>query len=163
MPATAAWRHVAALPVLLILALAFSMMAVAPADASQKSLRERKIHHGLNVAIKQKGDPYVYGADGPRSFDCSGLTMFSFAKAGLHLPRTSDAQARYARRIPKKNVRRGDFVFFHSGGNVYHVALFLGRNHGNKYILHAPSTGKNVQRDPIWTSSWFAGTLRKRG
>lgn len=162
MPARAAWRRLlAAIPVLVIASLALSVLAAAPADA-HKSQRERKIHHGLKVAIRQKGDPYVYGADGPRSFDCSGLTMFSYGKAGLYLPRSSDAQARYARRIPKKKLHRGDLVFFHSGRSVYHVALYLGRHHGKRYILHAPQPGKRVKRDPIWTHSWYAGTLRHK-
>jgi cell wall-associated NlpC family hydrolase len=112
--------------------------------------------------MRHKGDPYSYGAAGPRSFDCSGLTMFAYGKAGLYLPRSSDGQARFVRHIPKKNLHRGDFVFFHSGGHVYHVAIYLGRHHGARFILHAPHSGTVVQRDPIWTPSWYAGTLRHR-
>lgn len=162
MSAPAAWRRaVVALPLLLVAALAFTLLASGPADA-QRSKRERKIHHGLEVAIRQKGDPYSYGSDGPRAFDCSGLTMFSYGKAGLYLPRSSDGQASYVRHIPKKKLRRGDFVFFGSRGSVYHVALYLGRHHGERYILHAPHSGTVVQRDQIWTNGWFAGTLRHR-
>src|SRR5215468_7232405 len=103
-----------------------SLLAAGPADAASRhhrhhrhhghdSLRDRKIHHGLEVAINHKGDPYSYGSAGPGAFDCSGLTMFSYDKAGLHLPRTSDGQARAVRHIPKKNLHRGDFIFFTSG------------------------------------------------
>jgi cell wall-associated NlpC family hydrolase len=154
-------RMLVALPVVLIAALAFSLFTATSAEA-HKSKRERKIHHGLEVALKQKGDPYSYGSDGPGSFDCSGLTMYSYGKAGLYLPRSSDSQAQYARRISKKHLHRGDFVFFHGGGGVYHVALYLGRHDGKRFILHAPHSGTVVQRDPIWTRSWFAGTLRPR-
>lgn len=129
---------------------------------SELSMRDRKIHHGLEVAIRHKGDPYHYGSAGPGAFDCSGLTMYSFAKAGLHLPRSSDGQAHAVRHIPKKNLHRGDFVFFTSGRHVYHVAIYLGRHDGQRFILHAPYSGTVVQRDPIWTSSWFAGTLRHK-
>jgi cell wall-associated NlpC family hydrolase len=66
------------------------------------------------------------------------------------------------RRISKKNLRRGDLMFFHSGGDVYHEAIFLGRNHGKTWLLHASRSGTPVKRDPVWTSSWFAGTLRHR-
>jgi cell wall-associated NlpC family hydrolase len=163
MPATAVWRRLlVAIPAMLITALGLSTVAAPPAQA-HRTERERRVHHGLEVAIRQKGDPYSYGADGPRAFDCSGLTMFAFGKAGLDLPRSSDGQARYVRHIPKKKLRRGDFVFFHTaGGSVYHVAIYLGRHHGHRFILHAPHSGTVVQRDRIWTSSWYAGTLRHR-
>ena len=162
MSALAVWRRLlVALPVLLVTALAFTLLAAGPAEA-QRSERERRIHHGLEVAIRQKGDPYSYGSAGPRAFDCSGLTMFAYGKAGLYLPRSSDGQAAYVRHIPKSKLRRGDFVFFKNGGSVYHVAIYLGHHHGRRFILHAPHSGTVVQRDPIWTSSWFAGTMRHR-
>ncbi|MBA2558425.1 MAG: C40 family peptidase [Propionibacteriales bacterium] len=163
MPATAAWRRLfAALPLLLAIALALPMFTVSTADAAM-SRRERKIHHGVQVARNQKGDPYVYGAEGPNAFDCSGLTMYSYGKAGIYLPRSSDAQYRYVRHIKKSNIRRGDLMFFHSGGSVYHVAIFLGRHDGNTWLLHASRPGTPVKRDPAWTRSWYAGTLRHRG
>jgi cell wall-associated NlpC family hydrolase len=150
------------IPLLLIAALGLSLGVSLPAQA-QRTERERRIHHGLRVAIRQKGDPYVYGADGPGAFDCSGLTMFSYDRVGFSLPRSSGDQARFVRRIPKANIRRGDFVFFHtSSGAVYHVAIYLGHHHGHRYILHAPHSGTVVRRDKIWTHSWFAGTLRHR-
>ena len=167
MPAAAAWRRLlVAIPASLVATLAFSLVALPAADArmadARPGKREQKIHQGLQVALKQKGDPYSYGSAGPNAFDCSGLTMYSFGKAGIYLPRSSDAQARYARRIPKANLRRGDLIFFHSGGSVYHVAIYLGRHDGHRYILHAPHTGTVVNRDPIWTRSWYAETLRHR-
>jgi cell wall-associated NlpC family hydrolase len=155
-------RLLAVVPAVIVAALVLSLVAATPAQA-HRTKRERRIHHGLEVAIRQKGDPYVYGADGPRAFDCSGLTKFAYGKAGFSLPRSSDDQARSVRRIPKKKLRRGDFVFFHHrGGGVYHVAIFLGRHHGRRFILHAPYSGTVVRRDPIWTRLWFAGTLRHR-
>lgn len=162
MPVIAACRRlIVTLPIVLVATLALSLLSIGPAEAN-RTVRERKIHHGLEVALRQKGDPYVYGADGPNAFDCSGLTSFAFGKAGLSLPRSSDAQGRFVRRIPKSHIRRGDFVFFYGGSGVYHVALYLGHHHGNRYILHAPYPGKNVQRDRVWTNNWYAGTLRHR-
>jgi cell wall-associated NlpC family hydrolase len=65
------------------------------------------------------------------------------------------------RHIRRSSMRRGDFVFFTSGGGVYHVAMYLGRHNGRRIVLHSPHTGSHVKRDAIWTNSWFAGTLRR--
>ncbi|MGI8888085.1 MAG: C40 family peptidase [Nocardioidaceae bacterium] len=162
MPVVSLWRRLTvALPLLLVAALALSLFAVAPADA-QRTRREQKILHGLEIARQQKGDPYVYGAAGPNAFDCSGLTSYSFGKAGLNLPRTTDGQYAAVRHIAKRKIRPGDLMFFHSGGSIYHVAIFLGRHGGNVWLLHASRSGTPVKRDPAWTSSWYAGTLRHR-
>jgi cell wall-associated NlpC family hydrolase len=131
------------------------------ADAASRSHREEKILRAVRIAKRQIGEPYRYGADGPGSFDCSGLTSYAYHKAGFRMPRTSDAQYDRVRHIKKRNIKRGDLVFFHDGGGVYHVAIYLKRKHGNRIILHSPYSGKTVQRDPIWTRSWWAGTLRK--
>jgi cell wall-associated NlpC family hydrolase len=129
--------------------------------AERHSKREQKIHHAVRIAKRQIGEPYRYGASGPGSFDCSGLTYYSYRRAGLKMPRTSGGQYARVRHIKKGNVKRGDFVFFHDGGGVYHVGIYLKRKHGNRIILHSPYSGRTVQRDPIWTRSWWAGTLRK--
>jgi cell wall-associated NlpC family hydrolase len=130
------------------------------ADASL-ARREHKVHHAVRIARRQIGDPYVYGANGPGAFDCSGLTSFAFRHAGFRIPRTSDAQYDRVRHIKKRNIRLGDLVFFHSGGDVYHVGIYLKRKNGHRIILHSPYPGKNVHRERIWTRSWWAGTLRK--
>ena len=161
MPATRRWQRLGALPVLfaLILALAASLVLAAPAEAATK--RERKIERAVKIAANQKGDPYRYGAEGPHRFDCSGLTKFSFRKAGLYLPRSSDAQYRHVKHIKRKNARRGDLVFFHNGGNVYHVGILAGRRNGVPYIWHSPNSGEVVKHDRVWTGNWLAGTLRR--
>ncbi|MGH3359441.1 MAG: C40 family peptidase, partial [Nocardioidaceae bacterium] len=96
---------------------------------------------------------------GPSSFDCSGLTSYAYAKAGISLPRTSGAQAAKARNVSRKNMRRGDLVFFHSGGDVYHVGIYWGRNNGHRLILDAPRPGDSVGFTRIWTNSWFPGRV----
>jgi cell wall-associated NlpC family hydrolase len=161
MPAIIRGQRVLALSIAVLTALALSVSLAAPADAASK--RAQKIFSAHKVAKRQHGDPYSYGATGPHRFDCSGLTQFSYGRAGLRLPRTSDAQARHARRIRKRHLRKGDLMFFHSGGNVYHVGIFAGWNgHGRRLVTHAPSTGKRVQTTRVWTGRWFAGTLRRR-
>ncbi|MDQ3307623.1 MAG: C40 family peptidase, partial [Actinomycetota bacterium] len=111
----------ATLPVLLVTALAMSLVSAAPADA--QTSRERKVANGVQVARNQIGDPYSYGAAGPDRFDCSGLTMYSYGRAGLYLPRTASAQYRYVRHIKKSNIRRGDLMFFYNSGGVYHMGI----------------------------------------
>ena len=129
----------------------------------RKQIRKNKIRRAVRVARNQIGDPYVYGAAGPGAFDCSGLTSFAFGKAGISLPRSSDAQGAHVNRIAKSRMQRGDLMFFHSGGGVYHVGIYMGRDHGDRIILHSSRSGRPVQKDPVWTSSWFGGTLRIRG
>ncbi|WP_051551412.1 C40 family peptidase [Nocardioides sp. URHA0020] len=125
--------------------------------------RLKQVRHAMRVAGHQKGDPYRYGAAGPGSFDCSGLTYYSFKHAGFsHIPRTAAAQSGYARHISRKSLRRGDLIFFNGGGRVYHVGVYVGRSHGRRMVLHAPYSGSRVRTEAVWTNSWFAGTLRHR-
>ncbi len=150
-----------ALP-LLAFALVAASFTLAPVSSASAASRDHKIRQATRVAIQQIGDPYQYGAAGPRAFDCSGLVKYSFHRAGMrNVPRTSRAQAGYAKRIKKSRLRRGDLMFFHNRGRVYHVAIFLRRSHGKVVMLNAPSSGKRVRRDRPWTSSWFAATLRR--
>jgi cell wall-associated NlpC family hydrolase len=161
MPAISRRQRLFALPVLLVLTLVATLFVAGPAEASLR--RERKIANAVEVALKQLGDPYVYGAAGPNAFDCSGLTMYSFAKVGISLQRSADAQYRAVRHISKQQLRRGDLVYFHdSSGRIYHAGIFLRWKDGERIILHAPNSGSVVRRDPIWTGSWYAGTKRAR-
>lgn len=159
MAARAAWRRLlVAIPVMLVTTLSLSFVNAGPANAL--TLREQKVRQAVSVATNQIGDPYAYGAAGPHRFDCSGLMQFSYGRAGLYLPRSSGAQYNYARKILKKNIRRGDLMFFYNSSGVYHVGIFLGRNDGDAYVLHSPRTGSVVHRERVWTSQWRAGTLR---
>lgn len=122
-----------------------------------------RVAKAMAVAAAQKGDPYGYGASGPNRFDCSGLTFYSFRKAGFKgIPRTSSAQAGWVRHVRRENLRRGDLVFFTSGGRVYHVGVFAGRKNGHPQVLHSPYSGTRVRTERIWASSWFGGTVRGR-
>lgn len=162
-------RHLRSLVVLPLLAFAIlaaaSVLTPAPdasaTASSRQAARQHKVKHASSVALRQIGDPYRYGADGPRAFDCSGLMKYAYKKAGLKLPRTSSAQARRAHRIPKKQLRRGDLMFFSDGGGVYHAAMFLKWRHGRAVMVHSPGSGEHVRRDHPWTRSWFGATLRR--
>jgi cell wall-associated NlpC family hydrolase len=114
-----------------------------------------------DVALRQRGDAYAYGAAGPDHFDCSGLVFYSFRRAGFPVPRTSGAQAGFTRRIAKQDMRAGDLMFFYGSGGVYHAAIFLKWSRGHAVMVHSPGSGQRVRVAVPWTSSWFGGTLRR--
>jgi len=87
----------------------------------------------MDEALKYEGYPYVFGGDNPStSFDCSGLTQWSYRKAGVNLPRTAQQQYDATESIPLSKARPGDLVFFHStysaGTYVTHVGIYLGND-----------------------------------
>jgi cell wall-associated NlpC family hydrolase len=100
------------------------------------------------MAATRKGATYRTGSVGPRSFDCSGLTQWSYARVGRSLPRTAQAQWRSTAHIKKAHRRAGDLVFFFHGHRAYHVAIYAGHNK----IWHAPRPGKRVKKVRLWTS-----------
>ncbi|MEW2033677.1 C40 family peptidase [Streptomyces roseifaciens] len=109
----------------------------------------------LKVAASKQGSPYQYGAAGPNRFDCSGLTLYSFKKAGKTLPRTAAAQYNKTRHISAGSRQAGDLVFFHSGSNVYHVGIYAGSNK----IWHSPKPGAKVRLEKIWSGSVWYGRV----
>ncbi|WP_329081250.1 C40 family peptidase [Streptomyces niveus] len=109
----------------------------------------------LNVAASKKGAPYKYGASGPHRFDCSGLTAFSYKKAGKALPRSAQQQYNRTRHIAASSRKRGDLVFFHSGNRVYHVGIYAGAGK----IWHSPKSGQVVRLQRIWSKSVWYGRV----
>jgi cell wall-associated NlpC family hydrolase len=118
-----------------------------------------RVQTALSVALNQRGDAYVYGANGPNAFDCSGLVQYSFGQAGINLPRTSGAQAGATRRIAKDDMQPGDLMFFYGSGGVYHAAIFMRWDNCRALMVHAPGSGQSVTVAAPWTSSWFAGRV----
>lgn len=165
MRSNAVLRRLSAFPVFVALVLT-TIITLSGAGSAHAVIEPRKgkIAHALEVARNQKGDPYVYGADGPNSFDCSGLVQFAYGKAGIRVPRASGDQARYFHRLKaKKNMRPGDLMAFYGSGGIYHVGLWTGRwQDGRRLILHASRSGTPVKVDPVWTDQWYAATLRHR-
>src|ERR1700712_1131616 len=139
---------------------AFAPVTEASAASHPPASRQQKVLRAASVALDQIGDPYRYGAAGPGSFDCSGLMKYSYARAGIKLPRTAAAQSHRAHRIAKRNLRRGDLMFFTDGGGVYHAAMFLKWTKGRAVMVHSPGSGQHVRRDHPWTKRWFAATMR---
>ncbi|MEV5242737.1 NlpC/P60 family protein [Streptomyces cinnamoneus] len=108
--------------------------AQAPSRAGSKA---------LEYAFQQVGKPYVWGATGPDSFDCSGLTSQAWARAGGAIPRTSQEQWKSLPRVPLNRLRPGDLVLYFEGAT--HVALYI----GNGQVVQAPRTGDVVKISPI--------------
>jgi peptidoglycan DL-endopeptidase CwlO len=97
----------------------------------------------VRTALAQIGDPYVYGAAGPDTFDCSGLTMYAWAAAGVSLPHNAAMQASMGTPVSLSALQPGDLVFYYSP--ISHVGMYIG--HGQ--IVHAPHTGSSVQIVPM--------------
>ncbi|GAU68215.1 putative peptidase C40 family protein [Streptomyces sp. NBRC 110611] len=89
------------------------------------------------------GAPYAWGSSGPTAFDCSGLTQWAYAWAGISLPRTSQAQAGAGRQVPLSQVQPGDLVIYRSDAS--HVGMYV----GNGQVVHAPHPGAQVRYDPV--------------
>jgi cell wall-associated NlpC family hydrolase len=104
------------------------------------------------AALGELGAPYAYGGSGPRTFDCSGLVQYSYAQAGVHVPRTAKEQFEASRPVPASGMRAGDAVFFRSGWfRHWHVGIYL----GDGRFVHAPSGRGTVSiavlSDPYWS------------
>ncbi|RZT85064.1 cell wall-associated NlpC family hydrolase [Pseudonocardia sediminis] len=97
----------------------------------------------LAAAKTKLGKPYVWGADGPNAFDCSGLMKWAFEQVGKDLPRNSSAQSQEGESVSKDELKPGDVVFFYSP--VSHVGIYA----GNGKILHASTEGEPVKYSDI--------------
>jgi cell wall-associated NlpC family hydrolase len=107
----------------------------------------------LRYALEQRGKPYVWGAAGPDSFDCSGLVMWAFAQEGIQLPHYTGDQWNSGMHVSRDDLEPGDLVFFFP--DISHVGIYL----GNGLMVDAPSTGQNVQVQAVFWDS-YVGAVR---
>jgi peptidoglycan DL-endopeptidase CwlO len=108
----------------------------------------------VTEAARHEGEPYVYGAKGPASFDCSGFVQYVFSQVGVTLPRTSAAQAAAARPVAQADRQLGDLVIFRNrGGRVYHVGIYA----GDDTMWVARHTGTTITRQKLWTTAYGVG------
>jgi peptidoglycan DL-endopeptidase CwlO len=127
----------------------------AAVEAPRASRDNQRVELGHSVPASQRaaaafaaaktkiGSPYVWGATGPSSFDCSGLTSWAYQQAGVTIPRTSQAQANAGTRIPLSEAKPGDLVIMY--GDYHHVGLYA----GNGMVLHAPKPGASVRYETM--------------
>ena len=114
----------------------------------------------LRAAYSRVGMPYVWGAAGPTSFDCSGLVQWSFARAGVAMPRVAADQARAGPAVSIAQLQPGDLLFYHTDptapGYISHVAIYVGRGQ----MLQAPQPGQNVEIVPADFGPEYAGAVQ---
>ncbi|MGW4032091.1 C40 family peptidase [Streptomyces sp. NPDC004838] len=129
---------------------------IVPGGTAEAQAATTHAGKALKIAASKKGAPYKYGAVGPSRFDCSGLTLYSYKKAGKKLPRTAQQQYNSTRKVSASSRQIGDLVFFHSNKRVYHVGIYAGKGK----IWHSPKTGSWVKLDKIWSKSVLYGRVR---
>ncbi len=110
----------------------------------------------LQAALTRRGDPYVWGAAGPDTFDCSGLVKWAYAQVGINLPHFTVSQWNMGEHISKSQLEPGDLVFFFP--TIEHVGMYV----GDGLMLDAPQTGQVVQIQPIFWDE-YVGAVRILG
>ncbi|MEV8624272.1 C40 family peptidase [Streptomyces sp. NBC_01268] len=115
-----------------------------PAPPPSGSTYAAKAEQALAFARAQIGKPYVWGATGPSSYDCSGLTQAAWRAAGVDLPRTTWDQVKVGTRVSTADLLPGDLVFFYD--DISHVGIYIG---GGK-MIHAPKPGAYVREESIY-------------
>jgi cell wall-associated NlpC family hydrolase len=110
----------------------------------------------VSVAMNELGKPYVWGAEGPSSYDCSGLTRYVYGQLGVSLPHSSRAQYGCGQHVSMDQLQAGDLVFFSHGGSISHVGIYVG---GGNFI-HAPQTGDVVKVSNIANHGGYVGAVR---
>ena len=122
-----------------------------PNSVLQDNTDTNKAAKIVALAKKQLGKPYEWGAEGPNSFDCSGLTYYVYKQHGITLPRSSKAQSQKGKTISKSNLQAGDLVFFNTNGSgVSHVGIYI----GNGNMIHSTKPGDVVKTTSI-NSSYY--------
>jgi cell wall-associated NlpC family hydrolase len=106
----------------------------------------------VDAALSKMGSPYVWGATGPGTFDCSGLTSWAYNQAGVSIPRSSRAQSTFGQSVSRSQLQPGDLVFFYSP--VSHVGIYI----GDGQMVHAPTSGDVVKISPL--QNQYSGARR---
>jgi cell wall-associated NlpC family hydrolase len=111
----------------------------------------------VQTAMAQIGDPYAWGAGGPNAFDCSGLTQYAYAAAGISLPHSSRGQSTMGVPVSRSDLQPGDLLFFYSP--VSHVGMYI----GNGQMVHASTSGVPVKTASIDSMGSFTSARRIAG
>jgi len=134
--------------------------AAGAGPTTESSVPAASLETFLRAAMSRQGDPYIWGAAGPTSFDCSGLVQWSFAQAGIVMPRVAADQAMTGPAVPVTKLQPGDLLFYHTDPTdptyISHVAIYL----GDGWMIQAPEPGLDVEVVPADFGSEFAGAVR---
>jgi peptidoglycan DL-endopeptidase CwlO len=129
-------------------------------QADESAVPQAALEAMLKAAMSRRGMPYIWGAAGPTSFDCSGLVKWSFAQAGIVMPRVAADQALAGPAVPVSQLQPGDLLFYHTDPTaptyISHVAVYL----GNGWMIQAPEPGMDVEVVPADFGTEFAGAVR---
>lgn len=118
--------------------------------ATDETSRDQAVQASA-VAASMVGKPYRYGGNSPRGFDCSGLVYYSYQRAGLTVPRSTQSLRQASHKVAVSRLTRGDLLFFNQDGKFSsHVGIYLGRDR----FVHAPSHGKRVRVDSFTDDYW---------
>jgi peptidoglycan DL-endopeptidase CwlO len=134
--------------------------AAGAGQLTESAVPQSALRAMLEAAMSRRGMPYVWGANGPTSFDCSGLVQWSFRQAGLVMPRVAADQALTGPSVPVSQLQPGDLLFYHTDPTdptyISHVSIYL----GNGWMEQAPEPGLDVEVVPADFGSEFAGAVR---
>ena len=134
--------------------------AAGAGQADEPAVPQAALNAMLRAAMSRRGLPYVWGGDGPTTFDCSGLVQWSFRQAGIVMPRVAADQALSGPSVPVSQLQPGDLLFYHTDPTdptyISHVAIYL----GNGWMEQAPEPGLDVEVVPADFGTEFAGAVR---
>jgi cell wall-associated NlpC family hydrolase len=114
-------------------------VSAAPVNIKPAPAPNPSAQTAVEAALSQVGKPYQWGAAGPNSYDCSGLTMWAWGQAGVSLPHNSGAQYAATPRVDRSDLAPGDLLFF--GSPIHHVGMYI----GNGQMVEAPYSGQQVR------------------
>jgi murein DD-endopeptidase len=141
------------LPILLTLMVILAGCASSPEIPQQTTVRASNevASNAVVYAREMLGQPYRYAGDTPAGFDCSGLVKYSYGRAGISMPRDTQAQHRMSVLVSMRSLREGDLLFFdQEGRKKSHVGIYLGSGR----FIHAPSSGGKVRTDSLNAEFW---------
>ncbi len=135
----------------------------APSWAGDSGASSTQGDIAANWALTQLGKPYLWGGSGPDRYDCSGLTMMAWARAGVQLLHYTGYQWQEGPHVPLNQLQRGDLLFYATNtsdpSTIHHVAIYI----GNGMMVNAPYTGAFVRIDSIYAPGGLIGAVRPAG
>jgi peptidoglycan DL-endopeptidase CwlO len=134
-----------------------SNSALNAATAKIPTINSKAAAQAVRFALAQVGKPYVFGAAGPSSYDCSGLTMRAWGSAGVSLPHSAADQYNYGTHIPFSQLAPGDLLFYYHP--IGHVTIYI----GDGLMVSAPETGEDVKVKPAVDGNGYVGATRLTG